>query len=137
MFRHVGIVVNDIDKMIWYYTKIIGLEIMYDEIERGKFLNHILNSTGLSPRIIKLGKNGFTIVELLFFNGDKLNEKSLFSNGYTHFSLTVENTEKLYQKMIENNLTPINIPMKSDNNNVSVFFGRDPENNIIEFVQLL
>ena len=27
MFRHVGIVVNDLGKMIWFYQDVIGLEI--------------------------------------------------------------------------------------------------------------
>ena len=50
MFRHVGIVVNDLDKMIWFYQDLIGLEIIYDKIEEGRFLNHILNSNNKSPR---------------------------------------------------------------------------------------
>ena len=54
MFRHVGIVVNDLDKMKWFYQDVIGLEILYDKIEEGRFLNHILNSVNKSPRIIKL-----------------------------------------------------------------------------------
>ena len=33
MFRHVGIVVNDLDKMIWFYQDLIGLEIINDKIE--------------------------------------------------------------------------------------------------------
>jgi catechol 2,3-dioxygenase-like lactoylglutathione lyase family enzyme len=63
MFRHVGIVVNDLGKMIWFYQDVIGLEILYDKIEEGRFLNHILNSNDKSPRIIKLGKDNKTIVE--------------------------------------------------------------------------
>ena len=62
MFRHVGIVVNDLDKMIWFYQDLIGLEIIYDKIEDGRFLNHILNSNDKSPRIIKLGRDNKTIV---------------------------------------------------------------------------
>ena len=130
MFRHVGIVVNDLDKMIWFYQDLIGLEIIYDKIEDGRFLNHILNSDNKSPRIIKLGRNNKTIVELLYFGDCKINEKNLFDNGYTHFALTIE-------EFIKNDLSVINTPIISDEKTVKVFFGVDPENNIIEFVELL
>jgi len=137
MFRHVGIVVNDIDKMLWFYQNILNLEIMYDKIESGVFLNHILNSNNSSPRIIKLGKENNTIVELLYFGRTENKFKSLFDNGYTHFAITVKNCEELYNQIISSNLHVINTPMTSDENKVKVFFAKDPENNIIEFVELL
>ena len=137
MFRHVGIVVNDLDKMIWFYQDLIGLEIIYDKIEEGRFLNHILNSNNKSPRIIKLGQNNKTIVELLYFEGCEINKKNLFNNGYTHFALTIDDGNYLYDKFIENGLSVINTPTISDEKTVKVFFGMDPENNIIEFVELL
>jgi catechol 2,3-dioxygenase-like lactoylglutathione lyase family enzyme len=137
MFRHVGIVVNDLDKMIWFYQDLIGLEIIYDKIEEGRFLNHILNSNNKSPRIIKLGQNNKTIVELLYFGGCEINKKNLFNNGYTHFALTIDDSNYLYDKFIKNGLSVINTPTISDEKTVKVFFGIDPENNIIEFVELL
>jgi catechol-2,3-dioxygenase len=137
MFRHVGIVVNDLGKMIWFYQDVIGLEILYDKIEEGRFLNHILNSNDKSPRIIKLGKDNKIIVELLYFGSCEINKKSLFENGYTHFALTIDNVKSLYDKFIDNNLPTINTATISDEKTVKVFFGSDPENNIIEFVELL
>ena len=137
MFRHVGIVVNDLDKMIWFYQDLIGLEIIYDKIEDGRFLNHILNSNDKSPRIIKLGRDNKTIVELLYFEACQINKKNLFDNGYTHFALTIDDGNYLYDKFIENGLSVINTPIISDEKTVRVFFGMDPENNIIEFVELL
>ena len=137
MFRHVGIVVNDLNKMIWFYQDLIGLKIIYDKIEEGRFLNHILNSNNKSPRIIKLGQNNKTIVELLYFEGCEINKKNLFNNGYTHFALTIDDGNYLYDKFIENGLSVINTPTISDEKTVKVFFGMDPENNIIELVELL
>jgi catechol 2,3-dioxygenase-like lactoylglutathione lyase family enzyme len=137
MFRHVGIVVNDLDKMVWFYRDLIGLEIIYDKIEEGAFLNYILNSNNKSPRIIKLGRDNKTIVELLYFGDCEINKKNLFDNGYTHFALTIEDGNSLYDKFIKNNLSVVNTPIISDEKTVKVFFGVDPENNIIEFVELL
>jgi hypothetical protein len=39
--------------------------------------------------------------------------------------------------MIDNGLSVINNPIISDEKTVKVFFAKDPENNIIEFVELL
>lgn len=137
MFRHIGIVVNNLEKMIWFYRDFLGLDVMYDKTEHGFFLNHILNSKDLSPKIIKLGKDGKTMVELLYFGKSKKRKKTLFLNGYTHFAITVKNVEEIYTEFIRNNLKVINEPMISEESNVSVFFGLDPEDNIIEFVEVL
>jgi hypothetical protein len=84
-----------------------------------------------------LGWENKIIVELLYFGSCKINKKSLFENGYTHFALTIDNVNSLYDKFIDNNLPIINTPTISDEKTVKVFFGSDPENNIIEFVELL
>jgi catechol 2,3-dioxygenase-like lactoylglutathione lyase family enzyme len=137
MFRHIGIVVNDIEKMLWFYRDILSLDVMYDEIEGGSFLNHILNTKGESPRIIKLGSNEKTIVELLDFNkNDSSAKKNLLNKGYTHFAITIDNCDKMYSVLKNNNLKTINHPIESQNK-VKVFFGLDPEDNIIEFVEVV
>jgi catechol 2,3-dioxygenase-like lactoylglutathione lyase family enzyme len=48
MFRHVGIVVNDLNKMLWFYQDIIGLEILYDKIDLILLINlqELLNWVG-------------------------------------------------------------------------------------------
>jgi catechol 2,3-dioxygenase-like lactoylglutathione lyase family enzyme len=138
MFRHVGIVVNNLEKMIWFYQDFLRMEIVYDKIEEGFFLNHILNSQNLAPRIVKLSFEKKVVVELLFFNQKKsLKTKSLTNNGLTHFALTVQNVDSLYEKFLENDLVVVNKPLISEENKVKVFFGRDPENNLIEFVELI
>ena len=84
-----------------------------------------------------MGQDNKTIVELLYFGDCKINKKNLFDNGYTHFALTIDDSNYLYDKFIKNGLSVINTPTISDEKTVKVFFGVDPENNIIEFVELL
>ena len=54
MFRHVGIVVNDLGKMIWFYQDVIGLEILYDKIEEGIVYQNKPNPKKGFNRIISL-----------------------------------------------------------------------------------
>ena len=138
MFRHVGIVVNNIEKMLFFYSGILGLEIISDEIESGIFLNKILGYQNLYGRIIKLGKNNNTIVELLDFNQKEDScEKTLIKKGITHFAITVNNLDILYEKIINNKLLVISEPQISVNEKFKVCFCTDPENNYIELVEIL
>jgi catechol 2,3-dioxygenase-like lactoylglutathione lyase family enzyme len=137
MFRHVGIVVTNLDEMLAFYQNFLNLEILYNETETGEFLNHLLNSDKKSANILKLGKEGNTIVELLFFDEKNISEKNLFQNGLTHFALTVPNVDVLYENFLEKKYQVLNTPKVSDNGKFKVFFGKDPENNFIEFVEIL
>ena len=115
MFRHVGIVVNDLKNMLYFYSEILGMEIISDEIEGGEFLNKILGYNDISGRIIKLGKNEKTIVELLDFN-----EKENQSN-----------------KTLINNFFVMSEPQISVNKKFKVCFCKDPEGNFVEIVEIL
>lgn len=137
MFRHVGIVVSDIERMLEFYHKFLDLDILYDEIEEGEFLDHIVGKKNTVAKIIKLGKHNSTIVELLFFSSCTITEKTLFKNGLTHFALTVKNVDELFMKFSDNELQIVNPPIISENKKFKVFFGKDPENNLIEFVEIL
>ena len=134
MFRHVGIVVNNLELMTKFYEEVIGLAILYNEIEEGPFLEHILDKKNARARIIKLGKDGNTIVELLAFDESTTNDdKSLFKNGLTHFAITVSDIDSMVNKIGY----CLNEPMISENGAVKVCFCRDPEKNLIEIVELL
>ena len=41
MFRHVGIVVGDLKNMLYFYSEILGMNVISDEIEEGNFLDKI------------------------------------------------------------------------------------------------
>lgn len=137
MFRHVGIVVYDLDKMSNFYQEAFGFELMYDEVECGKFLENIVGKKGARAHIHKLGKNGNTIVELLKW--DEIYESEIpvgikmFTPGITHFALTVDNLEKIL------NLSHLTIggPNISPNGKVRVAFCYDPEGNILELVECI
>lgn len=137
MFRHVGIVVNDLDKMLWFYRDFLSLDVMYHKIESGPFLNHLIGTHDQSPEIVKLGKSGSTIVELLFFGKKHQTKKSLTDIGITHFAITVNNIEEIYKNFLDCKLSYINPPRISDDGKAKVFFGLDPEKNYIEFVEII
>jgi catechol 2,3-dioxygenase-like lactoylglutathione lyase family enzyme len=138
MFRHVGIVVNNLDTMLFFYSEVLGMEIISNEIEEGLFLNKILGYDNIIGRIIKLGKDKKTIVELLDFNKKEDNHnKTLIKNGFSHFAITVSDVNELYKKLIQNNFFVVSEPQISVNKKFKVCFCRDPEENFVEIVEIL
>lgn len=135
-FRHIGIVVKNLDKQLYFYNDLLGLEIYYHETEKGKFLETILNKKNVEADIYKLGRNNNIIVELLHFSDyHKSESKKLFDTGLTHFAITVDSVDKIYKKLIENKVKFISFPELSVNGKYKVCFCRDFEGNLLELVE--
>ncbi len=139
MFRHVGIVVNDIENQLFFYKDLIGLKILYHEIEEGLFLEKILSKKGVRIDIYKLGLNGQTIVELLYYlNVDEvIVNKQIDDKGITHFAITVSDIETLIDNLKKHNVKFLSKPEINPKGTHKVCFCRDFENNLIELVQEL
>ena len=138
MFRHVGIVVDDLDAQREFYEELIGLEVYYDEIEEGAFLQHITGIQNPKAHILKLGKNGNTIVELLSFRISGSNtRRELDTKGITHFALEVDDLESLHVKMAKGGVKFVNPPELNPGGTHKVAFCVDPEDNFIELVECI
>lgn len=138
MFRHIGIVVKEIDKMLFFYKEILGLQVISDEIESGFFLETILSIPKIEARIIKLGNENNTILELLdFVQKVDSTQKKINEIGYTHFAITVENIQIVCEKLKKHNFTLLSEPQISVNEKFKVCFCKDSENNFIELVEIL
>lgn len=136
MFRHVGIVVKDLEKQLQFYRDYLGLEVYYSQIEKGKFLENLIGYSKVEPLIYKLGKNNNIIVELLYFKDyENVNNKKLINNGITHFALTIENLDELYILLKSKGINFINPPELSDDKKHKVCFCQDYDLNYVELVE--
>ena len=136
MFRHVGIVVKDLEKQLQFYRDYLGLEVYYSQIEKGKFLENLIGYSNVEPLIYKLGKNNNIIVELLYFKDyENVNNKKLINNGITHFALTIENLDELYILLKSKGINFINPPELSDDKKHKVCFCQDYDLNYVELVE--
>jgi len=137
MFRHVGIVVQNMKIMSQFYCDVFNLNILYDEIEEGEFLNTIIGENKAQAHILKLGKDNTNFLELLDYNISKKSKaKKIIEHGITHFALTVQNIDVIYNKLLNQNIPIINPPKETKDKTVKVCFCLDPENNLIELVQV-
>lgn len=138
MFRHIGVVVKDLNRQIYFYKELLGFEIMYSKLEQGIFLETISNIKNVKINILKLGKGGKTVVELLDFeNSENETSKNLNQTGITHFALTVENLDNLYDYLEKNGVEFLSSPTINEERTHKVCFCRDFDGNFLELVEVL
>ena len=138
--RHVGIVVNDLEKSIHFWQELIGFKIVSDNIEPSPYIEELLSLNAKNLRTVKFSDNKGFIVELLKFDSSNKEydwQGDLSTTGLTHIALTVESVEQLVKKLNEFNYTSLSKIMKSPNGQVKVVFINGPENLKLEMVEVL
>lgn len=132
-FRHVGIVVENLDRALDFYTE-LGLQVVVRQIERKPYVNVLLGGIDGDIETVKLGLGDGTIVlELLRISEMKITPpRKLDQTGITHFALEVADVDEVYSRLGEDSF--LSQPQTSPDGRYRVVFGKDPEGNCIEFV---
>jgi catechol 2,3-dioxygenase-like lactoylglutathione lyase family enzyme len=136
--RHTGIVVQDIEKSIFFWTNVLNFRIVSDNLETGNFIEHLLGMPNIKVRTVKMVAADSSMIELLWFPEIQDCESwtgTFTSTGLTHVALNVENISEVIEKTSRLNYKTINNAKKSDKNNVTVAFIAGPEKLLIELVQ--
>jgi catechol 2,3-dioxygenase-like lactoylglutathione lyase family enzyme len=136
--RHTGIVVQDIEKSIHFWTEVLNFKIVNDNLESGNFIEHLLSMPDIKVRTVKMVALDNTMIELLWFpnNQDaKLWNGSFTSTGLTHVALNVKNIVGVIDESSKLKYKTISEPKKSVENKVTVAFIVGPEGLLIELVE--
>ena len=139
--RHVGIVVSNLEKALDIYTNYLGCELIkkYPMME-GDYLSSLvgLNNVRMGVAILRTKDNNR--IELLeYYSHPGKKEKLLCANnlGVSHFSLTVEDIQHLYQRRLEYDVKFISPPQKSPDGFVKVAYVVIMDESIVELVEVL
>ena len=136
--RHVGIVVQDIQKSINFWRDHFDFSILLDQIEEGPFIEHLLNIPKVKIRTVKMNGQDNSLIELLYFF-EKQDiaqwQGTLTSTGLTHLALNINNLNEKIKKLQAHGFKLINQPRKSENGSVLVAFVEGPEGLLIELVE--
>ena len=139
--RHTGLVVEDLEKEVKFYTEVLGFRIVKTTNEDSKFISIILGISNPKLKTVKLTleKETGTLLELLTFEGKIQQRKVVVPDnfGYTHIALTVINLDLIYREMKKLEIEFLSEPTISPDGYAKVAFCRDPENNMIELVEVL
>jgi len=131
-FRHVCIIIEDIERALHFYVDLLGFTIVKQEILEGKYPSTLLGIRDVKLTYIKLELTGNdTKLELYYFHKPKY-IKHISPN---HFALTVDNLLEEFNKLMMAGVLFLSTPQKAPDSDCMVCFCCDPDMNMIELVE--
>ena len=97
--RHTGIVVQDLNKVLNFFTKLLRFKIKKKMNEKGSYIDNILGLKNVNITTVKIEAPDGNLIELLKFKNFRSKKNwngKIYSTGLTHISMTVKNLEKTY-----------------------------------------
>ena len=138
--RHVGIVVNDLEKSIHFWQELMGFTVISNNIEPSPYIEELLSMEPVTLRTVKFSDASGIVIELLKFipqKGEPIWKGDLSTTGLTHIAITVKNIEEIVKKLINFNFYKLSKIMTSPDSKVNVVFIHGPENLKLELVEEL
>jgi len=137
--RHTGIVVQDLEGAIKFWTELIGLEISNSQVEEGPFIENLINLPGVKVHTVKLVCEDNSMVELLHFKhhtDKKYWGGKVYTTGITHIALNTKNIFELSEKLESHGYNILN-PIKISNDGaVYACYMETFEGLLLELVQV-
>ena len=136
-FHHLAISVCDMDRMISFYTDVLGFEVDWDMDHRGgEKLGRVVGLPNPDAHIVMMKGYGARI-ELFKYHspaGESHGNGRQCDFGFTHFALQVKNIHGLYDHLISAGAR-FNCPPQSLRPGVWATYMKDTEGNTIELVE--
>lgn len=139
-FRHVGIVVRDMERALYFYRDLLGFKIVKKIQESSNYIDAVCGVKNISVITVKLSADDSNLIELLYFISPvskKISAKGLTEVGISHISCTVENVDAVYDCLSKAGIHFNSPPQVSPDGYAKVAFCQDPEGNFIELVEAL
>jgi len=138
-FRHTGIIVSNMQKSQYFYENILGFKVVQNYTDDSAYINKLLGIIDGEIHMVKLKSvDGYTLELLEYLNHPtKLLEIPFYNVGICHLAFSVDNIDKIYQRLIKKKVKTISKPLLSSEGNAKVFFCIDPNGIRIELVQVL
>ena len=137
--RHVGLVVEDIEKSIKFYQA-LGLTVWKRQIESGGFISTVVGIDNVEIETAKLKVSDQSIIELLEYNSHKTKKTAEFyssnKHGCSHVSF-MRNLDDIAGKITELGGSIVNLPCITDDGVFKVMYCHDLDGIIIELVEEL
>lgn len=138
--RHIGIVVEDINRSLFFYRDLLGLKIKKDIVEEGAYIDTVLGIEKAKVRTVKLSAGNGSLIELLCYSfpvSKGGNKKKISDLGCAHAAFTVADIDMEYRRLSAKGVVFNNPPHESPDGYAKVAFCRDPDGTFIELVEIL
>ena len=141
-FRHVGIVVRDLDKSLEFYSGILGLKIYRRYVEEGPFIDELTGLENVKLEWVKLIIPEGGLIELLQYHSHPDPTASSSSTpapsnrmGCSHVALTATDLMETYSKLKSAGHAVKSAPVVTPNKAARVLYCHDPDGTILELIE--
>ena len=138
--RHVGIVVDDLEKSLRFWRDVMGLTVQIDFREKGDYIDTVQDLSGVDLRMVKLAAPDGSLIELLKDDAQPTPAPAanrMCDRGIRHVAFTVADVEASWRTFREEGCEVLSEPVTAPDGKARLFFARDPEGNLLEIVQML
>jgi catechol 2,3-dioxygenase-like lactoylglutathione lyase family enzyme len=138
--RHTGLVVANLECALEFWCDVLGFRVSKRMEESGPHIDAMLGLKEVRLTTAKLAAPDGSLIELLCFHShpDQPNWKgAVYSTGFTHIALTVEDLDSTCQKLAEAGVTFYAPPQRSPDGYAKVTYGQGPEGVLLELVEML
>ena len=139
--RHVGIVVSNLKEALKLYQEYLGCELVaqYPDL-KGNYVSTLVGIEEVRLKVAILrtqDNNRIELLEHISHPGKKREPVSANDVGASHFALTVENIEELYDKRTSYSVKFISPPIESPDGFVKVAYAVLLDECLVELVEVL
>jgi catechol 2,3-dioxygenase-like lactoylglutathione lyase family enzyme len=142
--HHVAISTPDLDRLVAFYTDVIGFEPVMSTSWRDRpMVDRMIGLNGSAARQVML-KAGNAYLELFEYEAPvgvaARPERNPADHGYTHFCLDVVDIDAEYERLSANGMTFHSAPPTVDemgHARLRAIYARDPDGNIVELQEVL
>lgn len=135
--RHIGLVVEDIDRAVIFYTKVFGLSVLSKNIEEGAYIDALVGLSNAKVQWVKLTSQENTVfLELLKYHNHPSQKHAppAYQHGCSHIAITVNDMHETLKKVREYGGIADDF-LYNPEKTVRVVYARDPEGIILELVE--
>jgi catechol 2,3-dioxygenase-like lactoylglutathione lyase family enzyme len=138
--RHVGLVVDDLEKSLKFWCETMGFLVSRQVEESGPHIDAMLGLKDVRVTTAKLAAPDGNLLELLCFHShpDKPQwEGRPYSTGFTHIALTVQDLDETCRRLQQAGVTFPAEPQRSPDGGAVVIYATGPEGVLLELVEII
>lgn len=139
-FRHVGIVVADLEGALSFWRDVLGFRVVRRMEESGPYLDALTGLERAMATTVKLAAPDGQLIELLHFHSHP--DRPAWSGrscstGLTHVAFTVDDLDGAYRRLSSSGVRFMCPPQLSPDGAAKVTYGVGPEGILLELVEML
>lgn len=137
--HHTAISTPDIARLVAFYCDLFGFETVYEtDMKASARVDAMLGVSGAEARIVMM-RTGTSFLELFQFSAPtpatQSPDRPVVDHGFTHICVNVVDIHAEYSRLKEGGMRFHSLPL--DNGPVLCAYGRDPDGNVIELIEVI